>query len=620
MPRINILPPQIANKIAAGEVVERPASVVKELVENAIDARADKITVIISRSGKELIQVLDNGVGMAADDAELALMRHATSKIAVAEDLERILSLGFRGEALPSIASVSRIEMKTCPEGSNLGTRLEVVGGRIETREKIAFKQGTSIAVKNLFFNTPARRNFLRTDVTEFNQILKNLRCFFLAYPEIHFILIHNGEELYNLLAEPMDERIARAMGKKYHDGLIYFREELNDIVLEGYVCKPDHTRGNSANQYIFLNRRVIVNRSLSHAIVQGYGNLIDRSRYPQYVMNLHLPPNMVDVNVHPTKMEVRFTNDRVIYQLFLSAVRKAIQSQHVVHGFSPGKQEIDQQAIRQHFRDAGSGFQEVKFPKPTDSPKETDSSKPFTLEPKPPVSGGGKISRKSQESFSFSALPSKPAVPSEEKHQWDAPAESDESTQPNLWQVHNRYIFSQIKSGLVIIDQNVAHQRILYEQLLNTLQENRTIPSQQLLFPQQLELALEEFLIYEDIRDWLKKIGFSINELSGRTLVVEAIPSNVKVSNETRILLDIIDFYQENDGMKLSPEEKIAAAFSSKNAIKTGEKLNRDEMHALVDQLFSTREPYFSPGGRPVVITLDMEELERKFKRPAKL
>ncbi|MCB0291474.1 MAG: DNA mismatch repair endonuclease MutL [Calditrichaeota bacterium] len=615
MPIIKVLPTHIANKIAAGEVVDRPASVVKELVENAIDARADHISVIIAKAGKELIQVIDNGVGMEAEDAELAFKRHATSKIAQLEDLERILTLGFRGEALPSIASVSRLELKTCARGSQLGSLFAINGGQIVTREKIAFKPGTSIAVKNLFFNTPARRNFLRADSTEFNHILKTLRCFFLAYPEVHFVLVHNGEELYNLPAQPLDERIGQVFGEKNYQGLVYFREELNDIVLEGYVCTPDQTRGNTANQYIFLNRRVIVNRQLSHAIFQGYGNLIERSRYPQYIINLHVPPQMVDVNVHPTKMEVRFANERAIYHLFLSAVRKAVQSRHIVPGFTLDPGAEAQQEIRQHFQQFRPGTEAPPTPvQPFKTGGASSSAgmpaqdRPF--QPSRPVGAPEKSpASPGQGSFTYEPLPSRPTTPA-------TPKPPDARTTANLWQVHNRYIFSQINSGLVIIDQYAAHQRILYEQILHALNEQKKAPSQQLLFPQTVELALEDYLIFEDIKSWLDQIGFGITAFSGRTVLIEAIPAEVKVGNEAKILSDIIDYYRENEGVKQPPQEKIAAAFASKNALKSGEKLTPEAMTALVDQLFRTREPYFTPGGKPVIVTLELDELDRKFKR----
>jgi DNA mismatch repair protein MutL len=565
MAKIKVLPSNIANKIAAGEVVDRPASVVKELVENAIDAEATRITAVISQSGKELIQVIDNGVGMDEKDAELAFERHATSKVSDVHDLDRIMTLGFRGEALPSIASVSRLEIKTSTGDNDVGTLLKLEGGKITPREKLALKQGTTISVKNLFYNTPARRNFLRADTTEFNHILKELKRFFLAYPGIHFTLIHNGEELFNLPATTQDERIVHVFDQKFYEGLVYVREELSGMVLDGYVCRPDQARGNSANQFVFLNRRTIINRNLAHAVFQGYGNLIERSRYPQFIMFLQIAPQQVDVNVHPTKMEVRFANERVI------PARGGSDSPNTFPSFRPASPE--------------------------------SGKKPAEENP-------------SQITFSYDPMPPK-ALPAIENERF-SPEVAGEATlqQPLLWQVHNRYILSQIKSGLVIIDQHVAHERILYEQILTYLNAGKNVPSQQLLFPQTIELPLEDYLVYGDIKEWLEKTGFVITELSGRAIVIEAIPMDVKVGKEAKVLLEIIDFYRANEGNKFEPREKIAAAFACKNAIKSGERLSVEAMNALVNQLFQTREPYFCPHGRPVIVTLALEELDRKFKR----
>ena len=594
MQKIKVLPPQIANKIAAGEVVDRPAAVVKELIENSIDAGATEITVVIEQAGKELIQVIDNGAGIDPQDVPLAFERHATSKIETVRDLDRIFTLGFRGEALPSIASVSRVEIKTRMANKPTGVIFQLEGGQIVQQQETALKIGTVISVKNLFYNTPARRNFLRADVTEFNHILKVLKRFFLSYPEIRFEVQHNGKELYQLPSGTPDERLTRIFGNELYEGLVYVREDLGEIELEGYVCRPDMTRGNSENQYIFLNKRAIQNRNLNHAIFQGYGNLIERSRYPQYVMFLNIPPHLVDVNVHPTKMEVRFANERAIYHLFLSAVRKAIQTDKFIPAFSMGETDSRQAEINRQFK-----LQRFATPRPF---------RPPAGQPLPPP--------KDQMSFGYT-VPLQQQIEQAEEGETDASLPESETSQPvRLWQVHRRYIFSQIKSGLVIIDQHVAHERVLYEKFLNYLEKDKPIPSQKLLFPQTLELALEDYLILTEIKEWLFKIGFSFTELSGRTILIEAIPGDVKVGYEGKILLEIIDYYRENEGSKYKPHQKIAAAFACKNAIKSGEKLTPTEMAALVDQLFATREPYFCPHGRPVIVTLDLAEIDKKFKR----
>ena len=589
MKKIKVLAAQIANKIAAGEVVDRPAAIVKELIENSIDARATKITVVIEQAGKNLIQVIDNGDGILIEDIPLAFQRHATSKIENSEDLDCIVTLGFRGEALPSIASVSRVEMKTCPKGSELGATINLEEGKIIKQEEVALRQGTTVTVKNLFFNTPARRNFLRADTTEFNHINKVLKRFFLSHPEIHFTAIHNDKEIYSLESTDLENRIVSVLGEDLYEGLVYVGEDLSEIKLEGYVSRPDYARANTENQYIFLNKRAIQNRNLNHAVLQGYGNLIERSRYPQFVIYLKTPPQFVDINVHPTKMEVRFANDRTIYQMFLSAVRKAIQTEKMVPSFSLSSSEEDRRNIE----------------------KEFELSKGRISQHSLNQSIRGDLEDQVQKQLKFSYT-----IPFKEQDEGIPEAEDRSFEQPRLWQIHSRYIISQIKSGLVIIDQHVAHERILFEKFLNYLINSKTVPSQKLLFPQTLELALEDYLIFNDIKDWLSRIGFAITELSGRTILIEAIPADVKIGYEGKILLEIIDYYRENEDKNYQPHEKIAAAFSCKNAIKSGEKLSQFEMAKLVDQLFATKEPYFCPHGRPVIVTLNMEEIDKKFKR----
>jgi DNA mismatch repair protein MutL len=591
MGKIKVLPLQIANKIAAGEVVDRPAAVVKELVENSIDAQATKVTIVIEQAGKTLIQVIDNGEGISLEDIPLAFERHATSKIEKSEDLDRILTLGFRGEALPSIASVSRVELKTCLKSGNIGSIVTLESGKIVKQENAALKQGTAISVKNLFYNTPARRNFLRADVTEFQHINKTLKRFFLGYPEIAFTVFHNQKEIYNLAADNLENRLTQVLGNEVYEAMVYVHEELSQIELEGYLTKPDLARGNNENQFIFLNKRAIQNRNLNHAIIQGYGNLIERSRYPQFVMYLQVPPGLVDINVHPTKMEVRFANEKSIYHMFLSAVRKSIQSEDIIPAFALSDRKENREEIAKQMK-----------------------SLIFSRSLKKQIIPGQETKSEKQMFLSYT-LPLK-EMEEDDQQQYSAKYEDDLAQQPRLWQIHRRYICSQIKSGLVIIDQHIAHERILFEKFLDYLKQDKTIPSQKLLFPQTLELSLEDFLIFNEIRDWLKRIGFSIIELSGRTILIEAIPADVKIGYEGKILLEIIDYYRANEDREYQQHEKIAAAFACKNAIKAGEKLNQLEMTTLVDQLFATKEPYFCPHGRPIIVTLNLEEIDKKFKR----
>ena len=591
--KIKVLPPGLCNKIAAGEVVERPASVVKELVENAIDADAQKITIVLVQSGKQLIQVVDDGSGISAEDLEMAFERHATSKIATDQDLEQIETLGFRGEALPSIASVSRISIGSRTTDDTVGTLLELEAGEITKKSKQVIPAGTNISVRNLFFNTPARRNFLRADSTELQQILLTLKRFMLAYPHIEYE-VYNGENLlFKLKKGNIEERVIELFGSEVFRSLVVIHETLGGIELSGFISRPDTVRKTRGNQFLFLNGRPIQDKSLNHAIYQSYGNLIAAGDFPTYIFFLEMDPHLIDVNVHPTKMEVRFANDRSLYFFLLSSIRKVFTEEKIIPKIETAAneagtvmgsaREIERIDIAQEFRnrrkflsrELGHQLSLVYF-KP-EEPTLTD------------------IQERSAEQVNNLGV-SRVDVP--------------------FWQVHNRYIISEIKSGIVIIDQHVAHERILYEKMLRILEDHEQSASQPLLFPQTLTLSVDDFILLKDFLPMLEKIGFGIRIFSGQSIVIDAIPLEVKIGREAQVLLDIIDYFKENPGKTADSKEKLAAGFACKNAIKSGESLSPAEMHAMIDQLFACREPYFCPHGRPVVITMDLEEFDRKFKR----
>ena len=591
--KIKILPAGLANKIAAGEVVERPASVVKELVENAIDADAQKITIVLQQSGKQLIQVIDDGSGMSAADLEMAFERHATSKIATDQDLEKIETLGFRGEALPSIASVSRISVSSRSEEEQTGTLLELEAGKITNKSRKVMARGTQISISNLFYNTPARRNFLRADSTELQQILTTLKRFMLAYPHIEYEVFNGDNLLFKVVSGNIEERLIDLFGSEVFRSLVLVHETLGGIEISGFISRPDVVRKTRGNQFLFLNGRPIQDKSLNHAIYQSYGNLIAAGDYPAYIFFLEMDPRLVDVNVHPTKMEVRFANDRSLYFFLLSSIRKVFSEEKIIPKMESGTtatagtggdQVLERIDIAQEFknrrkylsRDLEQQLSLVYF-KPRENP--ATAADPKTAEVQDLALGVTRV---------------------------DVP----------FWQIHNRYIVSEIKSGIVIIDQHVAHERILFEKMLRVLHGNEQAMGQQLLFPQTLTLAVDDFLILEDFLSGLEKIGFSIRIFSGRSIVIDAIPLDVKIGREAQILLDIVDYYKENPGKTIDPLEKLAAGFACKNAIKSGESLSQAEMHALVDQLFACQEPYFCPHGRPVIITMDLDEFDRKFKR----
>ncbi len=591
--KIKVLPAGLANKIAAGEVVERPASVVKELVENAIDAEARKITIVLQQSGKQLIQVIDDGSGMSAADLEMAFERHATSKIATDQDLEKIETLGFRGEALPSIASVSRISVSSRSEEEQTGTLLELEAGKITSKSRKAMSRGTQISIRNLFYNTPARRNFLRADSTELQQILTTLKRFMLAYPHIEYEVFNGDNLLFKVASGNIEERLIDLFGAEVFRGLVLVHETLGGIELSGFISRPDLVRKTRGNQFLFLNGRPIQDKSLNHAIYQSYGNLIATGDYPAYIFFLEMDPRLVDVNVHPTKMEVRFANDRSLYFFLLSSIRKVFTEEKIIPKIESGTTAI-----------TGAGGDQVV--ERIDIAQEFKNRRKF-------------LSRDLEQQLSL--------VYFKPRENPAATADPITSAAQDLalgvtrvdvlfWQIHNRYIVSEIKSGIVIIDQHVAHERILFEKMLRVLHGTEQSVGQQLLFPQTLTLAVDDFLILEDFLSGLEKIGFSIRIFSGRSIVIDAIPLDVKIGREAQILLDIVDYYKENPGKTIDRMEKLAAGFACKNAIKSGESLSQAEMHAMVDQLFACQEPYFCPHGRPVIITMDLDEFDRKFKR----
>ena len=597
--KIKILPENLANKIAAGEVVERPASVVKELVENAIDADATKISIYAEQAGKKLIQVVDDGTGMGPEDLELAFERHATSKIKSEKELHHIETLGFRGEALPSIASVSQVEIKSCRKDDKTGHILTIAGGKEKKLLKTAANVGTSISVKNLFYNTPARRQFLRTDSSENQKIVNILKPFFFAYPNISFELSVDQNQIFNLREAEIDERASELFGTEQFKGLLNVNTSLAEIELRGFISRPDVVRKSRGNQYLFLNGRPIQSKSLNHAIFQGYSNLISPGEYPIYCLFLEMNPGLVDVNVHPTKMEVRFSNDRSLYYFFINTIQQTLNKEGVI----PDMSSMQSGSI-------------------------VERNTAFKTEPREIVNElknrNRSMARYSGAQLSLTYFETKnearvtPELPKESINQnipQEQPIEKS-AIDVNFWQLHNRYIISEIKSGLVIIDQHVAHERVLFERVMRVLKEGDASYGQKLLFPQKLNLNYEDFMVFKDINDVLDKLGFSIKVFSGNTIIIEAMPSDVKVGRESQILLDIIDYYHNEPLKAFDHIEKVAAAYACKNAIKSGEKLNQVEMHNLVDQLFACESPFFCPHGRPVIVTIELDELDRKFKR----
>ncbi|MBL7959010.1 DNA mismatch repair endonuclease MutL [bacterium] len=598
MPTIKILSENVANKIAAGEVVERPASVVKELIENSIDAGSDEIVITVKSGGKGLIQVIDNGSGMNSDDAVLCFERHATSKISSWEDLQRVKSFGFRGEALASISSVSDVEMKTKTKSEEVGTIVRMHAGNISEVTKEASLQGTTITVKNLFYNVPARRNFLKTNNTEFRHITSVIKKFAMAYPGVEFTLFHEDEKIFQLRKADLPARLEKVIGKDIMSYTLPLDVEQFGTHVKGYLSKPSFSYKTKGEQYLFLNGRPIVNRTVNFAVFSAYGHSIPKGDKPFFVLFLESNPEDFDVNVHPTKAEVKFKDEQLLYRTMFHAVRDSMSTDSMIPSLtrsSSNENDSEQSNLslelhtqKENLRmPLGSGMQNSGQSSDSGSQNEDDVARFFES-------------------------------PEEEKK-----AIQTQLTQPKqtvnlsslVWQLHNRYIISQIKSGLAIIDQHVAHERILYERALDAFEKN-PIFSQQLLFPQTLEFSGEDFSILEEFLPLVEKLGFVIKKFGKRTVVVEAVPADVRLGNEQKILTEMINEYKINSYNDLDPRDNLAKSFSCKSAIKSGDPLTVEEMNSLIDQLFACKFPYVCPHGRPIIIQLSLEELDKRFMR----
>lgn len=578
--RIHILPESVINRIAAGEVIERPASVVKELIENAIDAHATEITVHLKGGGMELIQVIDNGDGMSEEDALICTQRHATSKIADVDDLEKIETFGFRGEALASIGEVARLVITTRPETASEATEVYFENGKIQEVQKKAAPKGTSIAVKDLFAFFPARRKFLKTPTTELRHAVAVVRRMALAHPEIGFTLFIEDTKSFEIPPQTLEERVASLWGEEKSGGLISLEKTFRHLSIRGFVSKPGFFTRTREEQFLFLNKRFIVNKTLHHAIVSAYGNTIPSGEFPLFIIFLTMPPHYFDVNVHPQKIEVRFSDERFMYEMVRKSVEEVLHTPKVMPEFqliSGGKKIFPY--TRQSKRWADTGQLSL-----TTAPPDLNAQSPLQLA--------------SHESFSG---PQPQAIPERES--------------PLLWQVHNRYILSQIKSGITFIDQHVAHERILYEKAIKAM-ENRNAASQQLLFPTPVFVSPEDMLILTEMLPYLERIGFGIQEFGKNTVLIESVPMDIKIGREKQILLEMIALYKETGQPENIIKENVAKVYACSSAIKSGEKLTPAEMASLVDQLFATENPYFCPHGRPIVITLTLEELDKRFGR----
>lgn len=614
--RIRLLPENVANQIAAGEVVQRPASVVKELLENAVDARASKIDLIVKDAGKTLIQVIDNGTGMNQEDAKLAFERHATSKIKTANDLFDLHTNGFRGEALASIAAVSHVRLKTKTEGEELGTEIRIDGGEIKSNTQVQTSTGSVIEVRDLFYNIPARRNFLKGNSVETRHIIDAFQRVAFTAPGIRFRFVHNDNEVFNLPPSQTDsqsanlrQRIVGIMGRNTNEKLVPIQEDTDILKITGFVGKPAHSKKKRGEQFFFVNNRFIKHNYLNHAVLNAFEGLIPPGNYPAYYLFLEVPPKSIDVNIHPTKTEVKFDNERDLYAIIRSTVKHSLGQYNV----SPS---LDFE------RDAGLDTPYAYKDKgPVKSPTiEVDKDfNPFRKEYSATSGLRRKETLQQWEALYIDNGPEKELI-----HSIDVEAEN--ITQElfgekdglddmlRTFQLHSKYVASSIKSGMVLIDQNAAHQRILYEDYLEKVTVEG-IGHQQLLFPLKVTLTTNEINILKDLRSDLETAGFHMEHIGEDEITLDAIPVHITEKQVNQILEDLAcNIRDEVPDSSFSQIDTIAKSLAKSLSVKAGMRLNSKEQESLVNNLFSCREPNYSPSGKRTFITISMEDLEERF------
>jgi DNA mismatch repair protein MutL len=597
---IKLLPDHVANQIAAGEVIQRPASVVKELLENSIDAGSKAISLIIRDGGKTFIQVIDNGKGMSLTDARMCWERHATSKITAAEDIYTIKTMGFRGEALASIASVAQVELKTKKADDKLGTLILIEATEVKKQEAISFQQGTSITVKNLFFNIPARRNFLKSNPVESRHIIDEFTRIALANPQIEMSMFNNEDEVFVLKSGNHQQRISELFGVKMDEHILAVDEQTTIINVHGFVGKPEFSKKSRGEQFFFVNKRFIKEAYLNHAVVNSYENLITKDQFPFYVLYIEIDPAQIDVNIHPTKTEIKFEDERSIYQIIRAVTKKSLGQYHHVPNFEPASEDTflnlsitsKQQSDERISSSKINPFKENNtFNKPA---TKNDWQQLFdVMKPKETVGTMSSFERKNEEQISF--------------------VEPQQQSK-NIFQLHNIFIVSQIKNGIVLVDQQKAHERILYEKYLDAL-DRKTISSQQKLFPKTVTLNSSDEILLKDILPEIRLLGFDINELGKNTFVVNGVPAELNHHDEQGLVEYILENYKQQTSQS-DKKEKIARTLAKRVSVKSGTTLSEEEMSVLMDELFACKIPDYSPDGNVCIIKLSVEDLFRMFEK----
>jgi len=619
---IRLLPDSIANQIAAGEVIQRPASVVKELVENSIDSGATAIQIIIKNAGKTLIQIIDNGCGMSSTDARMSFEKHATSKISKAEDLFNIRTMGFRGEALASVAAIAQVEMKTKLHDEDTGTHIEIEGSKIIRHEPCQTTSGTSILVKNLFFNVPARRNFLKSENVELKNIIEELTRTALAHPNIAFKLYHNDHELYNLKSSNLKQRIIQIFGDSYTQKVVPLEEKSYSLNVYGFIGKPSAAKKSRGEQYFFVNNRFIKSPYLHHAVMQAYEEMLSKEHFPFYVIFLEIDPARIDINVHPQKYEVKFEDEKLLYTFVNLGAKHALGAYSIAPSID-FNQEQHLDAIGAFTNNNFTGSSVI-----SQTPELNREAKKFAppsnFKPLDNTPRNWQILNQTHVAHNHTEIPpfthavptpntaAKTESPSELTFRSSQAADKG-VVQPH--QLHRRYIVSQIKSGIILIDQQAAHERILYERYMRLLKNNRST-SQRQLFPQTVQFAPADAILLKEILEEINNLGFEVQEFGENAFVIHSFPADVNSGNEQQVLEELLEQYKNQLHItKFSKREKMAQALAVSSSIKSGKILSVEEMKTMIDELFACDNPYTAPNGRNAIVTFSLDELEKKFE-----
>ncbi|MDB5012140.1 MAG: mismatch repair protein MutL [Daejeonella sp.] len=614
---IHLLPDSVANQIAAGEVVQRPASAVKEIIENAIDSGADKVQLLVKDAGKSLIQIIDNGCGMSITDARMCFERHATSKIRKAEDLFAIRTMGFRGEAMASIAAVAQVELKTRRYEDELGTCICIEGSEVTSQEPVSAMPGTSISIKNLFYNIPARRNFLKSNSVEMRHIIDEFQRIALANPEVFFTFHHDGNEVFHLPKGSLKQRIIHLFGNAYNQKLVPVEEDTTIINLKGYVGKPEFAKKTRGEQFFFVNNRFIKDPYLNHAVLTAFEEVLPAESYPLYVLFIDIDPSKIDINVHPTKTEIKYQDERAIYAIIRSAVKRALGKYNISPTLDFDQETGFSRMITQQAPEDIVQPQIAFNPDFNPFAKSTDKEIPYLRNSEPAHKA---VSKNWGSLYDIIKAPEVEAatlnLPGNKTIEVDSKA-IQKMGERQIFQLHNRLIISQIRSGFMMIDQQAAHERILYERFLQQL-ENRQGASQQSLFPQTVTLNPGDFELVRDLLGDIQALGFQIREFGKNTLIIEGIPADIGSNiSEVEMLEHLIEGFKNNQSaLKLNKRDNLARTLARNTAIKAGVNLSCDEMNLMVDELFACEMPNASLSGRPIIITFSLEELLQKFEK----